>query len=646
MFLFPITVVSQINLVITANGIDKIYDRQTEAEVSLKDNRDPGDVFDVYFTEANFDTWDVGTDKPILVTGIYLVGPDADKYTHNTTAVTSANIVPKPMWGIFSAADKVYDGNTNANITGRSLIGILTGDEDGVELIGGSANFNDPNVGSDKLVIQVGMSYMGYRGFNYYLDSVAPTKADITPLQIVGKFEVDDKIYDGNTSTMITRRYMEGIMDKDTMNISMIGGIAYFDNRNAGVEKFVAGDGFSIQGAGVENYIVTIIDTTYANIFPRPVDIIGVPDIRVYDRTINSNDTPIAIPELIAPDYGVYSQIYDDKNVGTEKLMTPTGQIYDGNLGKNYIIRWIPKPVGTILPVQLYGQITVADKVYDGNTDATITKRSRDGVLDGDNVSLVDGIATFNTPWVGKAIVTGVGLSIIGPDARNYLCSSVATTTADITPLISPSYVTSDKPAYYNLNDMVTLTAMITSGGPLMKDGPQAASYTVFSVDGYIVSDTTDNVNITLHIDPITNDLKATIRAPLRELAPNGIMEPGTKEVHAGFLDEDFNYIVSPNPAINEFDFAPNFGIILYPNPNDGKFIVEIEGNLKDDIRLSIMDITGKEIYEKEYQKPLHKRADKYNLTAHPDGIYILKLKSGSSILYRKILKTNLAPTL
>ena len=58
-----------------------------------------------------------------------------------------------------------------------------------------------------------------------------------------------------------------------------------------------------------------------------------------------------------------------------------------------------------------------------------------------------------------------------------------------------------------------------------MKGGPSAAYFTYFSIDGYIISDSTDNVNIDLNIDPATNDLIATITLPLREMAMNGILQ-------------------------------------------------------------------------------------------------------------------------
>jgi len=624
-----------------------MYDRQTWADVTLTDNRDPGDVFDVlYYREnSNFNNWDVGTNKPITVTGIYLVGPDANNYSYNISAVTSALIWPRPMWGTFTAGDKVYDGNTDAIITSRTPIGVLEGDEDGVSLIDGVASFNDPNVGDDKPVTQVGMTISGDRAFNYILESVEPTTANITPLTVLGKFEAYDKIYDGNTEAVISKTYIQGILDRDTLDLYMVGGTAFFVDRNAGVDKYVGSTGFIIDGDAqtLLNYQVTIVDTANATIFPKPVDIVALQDIKVYDGSTSSNKVPIAVPELIIPDYGEYYQDYDDKNVGIGKTMIPGGKIYDGNNGNNYITEFVENHQGIITPLQLYGQITADNKVYDGNTDADITSRSIDGVLKGDNVFYVGGTATFDTPWVGEEkLVTGVGLSLLGLDARNYLVSSIAQTHADVIRLIVPAYVTVNEPLFTNLNEMVTLTAVITAGGPLMKGGPQAAAYTVFEVDGYIISDTTENVNIDLYADPFTKDLIATITMPLHEMIPNGIMEPGTKEVLAHFYDENFNYIVTPDPAQTVFDFAPNFGIVVYPNPSWGPVNFKITMDIGSHISLDLYDMRGRTI-ARLYDGFIPSGEAKIvtyesNLAQVAQGMYFYVLRRGNETLAGKVV--------
>jgi hypothetical protein len=60
-----------------------------------------------------------------------------------------------PMISIV-AADKVYDGNTDATVTGRALNGTV--ENDNVSLVGGDATFADKHVGDGKTVTALGMA--------------------------------------------------------------------------------------------------------------------------------------------------------------------------------------------------------------------------------------------------------------------------------------------------------------------------------------------------------------------------------------------------------------------------------------------------------------------------------------------------------
>ena len=88
-----------------------------------------------------------------------------------------------------------------------------------------------------------------------------------------------------------------------------------------------------------------------------------------------------------------------------------------------------------ILARHITGSFTAANKVWDGNTTATITGRSLTGTISGDDVSLVGGTATFDNANVGSGkTVTGTGFALAGTAASDYsLVSSTLTTTANIT---------------------------------------------------------------------------------------------------------------------------------------------------------------------------------------------------------------------
>jgi uncharacterized repeat protein (TIGR02543 family) len=92
-------------------------------------------------------------------------------------------------------------------------------------------------------------------------------------------------------------------------------------------------------------------------------------------------------------------------------------------------------------PVTIVG-LDAEDKSYDGNTSAVIdsTAAVLDGMIAGDDVSIVFGVANFADPNVGKdKTVHFTGFSVAGSDAGNYaLTGQPADVTANITPEVYP----------------------------------------------------------------------------------------------------------------------------------------------------------------------------------------------------------------
>jgi trimeric autotransporter adhesin len=87
----------------------------------------------------------------------------------------------------------------------------------------------------------------------------------------------------------------------------------------------------------------------------------------------------------------------------------------------------------TITKKSITGNFTADDKVYDGNTSATVLTRTLNNTVSGDVVSLVGGTATFDSKSVGLGkTVTLTGATLSGADAGNYSLTSVGTTAARI----------------------------------------------------------------------------------------------------------------------------------------------------------------------------------------------------------------------
>ncbi len=101
----------------------------------------------------------------------------------------------------------------------------------------------------------------------------------------------------------------------------------------------------------------------------------------------------------------------------------------------------------TISPKPLTASIAADDKVYDGTISATVTP-TLNGVINGDYVTLVDGMSTFASRNVGTWTVTDIGITIVGPDADNYTVNSTANSTANITAAPLTISAVSDSKSY------------------------------------------------------------------------------------------------------------------------------------------------------------------------------------------------------
>jgi hypothetical protein len=109
-----------------------------------------------------------GTSKEVVGDGFTLAGADRGNYTLSPQPYqTTASITPAFVIGSFTAADKEFDGGTAATILSRGLSGVLAGDQ--VSLVGGSARFGSPDVGSGKPVFASAFQLSGPAQANYRL---------------------------------------------------------------------------------------------------------------------------------------------------------------------------------------------------------------------------------------------------------------------------------------------------------------------------------------------------------------------------------------------------------------------------------------------------------------------------------------------
>ena len=116
-------------LTVNATGINKIYDGNTTASVTLSDNRVASDELTFTYT-ATFSDKNAATAKPIIVTDITISGgADKDNYTlANTTAATTADITARPVTVTADTLNKLFGGLDPALTYQVTLGNVISGD--------------------------------------------------------------------------------------------------------------------------------------------------------------------------------------------------------------------------------------------------------------------------------------------------------------------------------------------------------------------------------------------------------------------------------------------------------------------------------------------------------------------------------------
>ncbi|WP_044410600.1 two-partner secretion domain-containing protein, partial [Thiomicrospira microaerophila] len=323
--------ITKANLMVTGlTAEDKVYDAKTSAilngtatvaafgsdSVSLS-----GQVVGAFFDK------NVAENKAITLSGISLMGDDADNYTlvvpdNLVATITAKDLVVSGL----TAQGKVYDGSKVATIVinGVEYAGLVAGDD---LTINATGEFADKNVGENKTV-SITSEYSGADVGNYKITNQTSTTASITAKDlIISGLTAQGKVYDGSKVATIVIDGVEyaGLVSGDKVAISATG---EFDNKNVGENKEVTISS-SYSGADIGNYKITDQTTTTASITAKELIISGLTaQGKVYDgskvATIVINGVEFA--GLVKDDDVTISATgeFDDKNVGVDKEVTIT----------------------------------------------------------------------------------------------------------------------------------------------------------------------------------------------------------------------------------------------------------------------------------------------------------------------------------
>ena len=418
---------------------NKVYDGTTDATVSgasLSGIVGDDEVSLLNTTSGSFDYANVGTGITVT-TSMSIDGADAGNYSLSGQPSLTADITAKSLTITGAIVEnKEYDGTTDATVSGASLSGIV-GDDDVSLQDATSGSFADASVGTG-IAVTTGMSLTGADAGNYSLSGQPSLSADITAkaLTVTGAV-ASDKIYDGNTDATVSGASLSGVVGEDEVSLlNATTGIFADANVGTGIAVSTA---MSIDGADVSNYTLSGQPSLTADITAKELTIIGAFALdKVYDGTTDAEVNNATLSGVIGDDEVVLlnslAGTFAYPNVGTGITVTTDIWLWGAD-ADNYVLSGQPELTADITAKSLAVTGAMAEnKEYDGTTDATISDASLNGVIEGDEVSLLNATTgSFVDANVGSDIAVTSNMLLNGADAGNYTLSGQPELSADIT---------------------------------------------------------------------------------------------------------------------------------------------------------------------------------------------------------------------
>ena len=440
--------ITPLALTLDAPAVNKIYDATTGATATVAVDPSGRQVYggdQISFTvgSASFVTANAGSGITVTANGITASGADAADYSFNTSAQTTADILPRPL---DLSGTRVYDGGTDAN---GQLFGTVSGLNGDSFTLSGSGALNSKQVGTysnaggsagfSPGTLQL-LALGGANAGNYTLVG-GVDQVTVTPLSINVGAVANDKVYDGTTNATLRSLTSSGVIAGDDIRFADTAATFVDPNAAAGIQVDVTG--ISATGADAADYRFNTAITTTADITPRPLVLTGQ---RVYDGGTDADASLFTSNGVIATGIGnqaltlAGTGVVASKNAGSQRALQSLGTLAladdNGALASNYTLSPLTGDWVTITPLTITVSATGRNKIYDGTATATVALAGH-GVLPGDSLHFSAGSADFRTPNVGNGVPISVtGITGSGADAGNYVFNTAATTSAAITPYV------------------------------------------------------------------------------------------------------------------------------------------------------------------------------------------------------------------
>jgi mucin-19 len=423
----------------------------------------------------------LGTDAVSSVSG-KATGTNVSTYSDTLSAATgtglsnynisyvngSLSIMGAPLTITGATSSSPYSGSAQTNT--YSVAGLLG--TDAVSSVLGRATGTNVNTYADTLSGATGT------GLSNYSISYVNGSMTINPVSLTVTGATSSVPYTSNAQT--NAYTVSGLLGSDV--VSSVSGRASGTNVGPYTDSLSAAT-----GTGLSNYNISYVDGGLT-INPVNLTVTGATTSTAYNRTAQTNS--YSVTGLLGADaVSAVSGSASGTNAGgpyPDSLSAATGTGLS-----NYNISYVNGALTIAKAIVTVSGFTAADKVYNGNTDATLSSGSvsTSGVYVGDTVTVNVGTlsGSFDTKNVGSSkTVTITGISLGGSDVGNYQLSggTNATTTASITaaPLSITGVNTSQTyNAYTHINGTASVSGLIPGENVTVSGygtGRNAGSYT------------------------------------------------------------------------------------------------------------------------------------------------------------------------
>src|ERR1041385_628163 len=356
------------------------------------------------------------------------------------------------------------------------------------------------------------MALAGTAAGNYTLSSTsATTTASINAITLTPVITVANKVYDRTPNATVTGCTVTGVLMGDTVNCVTTGSTASFADERVGTGKTVTVSGLGLQGGQAGNYALASPATTTASITAVTLTASVAAANKTYNRlptatVANCTLSGVLAGDTVSCDTTGSSASFADEKAGTGKSVTVTGLALQGGQAGNYVLA---NPTLTtsanITAAVVTASATIAEKTYDGITNAVVQNCTVTGRIDPDQLGCTAS-AHFADPDAGnnKTVVV-TGMTLTGTAAPNYSLTDPNAGTQpllsfDTTGNIDPAIITPVVTVYDKVYDTTTTASVHTCElpGVVMGDDVSCTASAMFGTKAAGAGKPVSVTNITL----------------------------------------------------------------------------------------------------------------------------------------------------